>query len=117
MGDVIPLYDNPPHRCDIYSSSSTTDSGGGTGISYTIAQASVPCFAPTISSSEQERFNQTQLVTQHEIHFKTSTLTVTLVRGMKIIVSGASLHITGIVVNPAAGGVPSLAKVTAENLA
>ncbi len=116
-GDLsMPLYDNPPHRADLYSPATGSDSGAGTTINYTLAQSSVPCFAPTVSSGEQERFGQTQIVTQHGIHFKASAVTVALARGWKLVVNGVSLHITGIKANQAAGGIPALLEVSCESL-
>lgn len=112
----MPLYDNPPHRATIYSSASTTDAGGGSGTDFTLAQSAVPCFAPTVGSGEQERFGQSQIVTQHEIHFKTSALTVALARGMKLVVNGVNLHVKGIVQNQAAGTIPALTRVMCESL-
>ena len=111
----MPLYDNPPHTADVYSIASTTDSGGGSGSTFTLAQSAVPCFAPTVGSGESERFAQSQIVTQHEIHFKTSALTVSLTRGWKLVVNGATLHVKGIVRNQAAGTIPALMRVTCES--
>lgn len=114
----MPLYDpgNCPHRADVYSVASTGDTGGGTGLAYTLVQSDVPCWAPSLSSGETERFGQTQIATQHSIYFKASVLTNPIERGWKLVVNGVTLHVKGINPNQAAGTIPPLVKIDCESL-
>lgn len=116
----MPLYDasNCPHSADLYSVTSGTDAGGGTvnTFSSTPAQAAVPCWAPSLSSSPSDRFAQEQLGVTHEVYFLASAVTVSLARGWKVVVNGAALHVEGINSNQAAGTIPALVKVTGKQI-
>lgn len=91
------LWLNAPHTCDIYTSASGTDAGGGTTLTYTIAQSSVPCSINSASASEQLRFAQQNQVVTHTVAFLSEVLNVTLTPGMKLVgQDGESLHIKGI---------------------
>lgn len=110
------LYDSPPHLCDVYTSASGTDAGGGTDIAYTLAQSNVPCIANSLSAGEQARFAQSQIALSHKVCFKASALTAPIVRGNKLVVNGASLHVKGVNSNQAVGNIPELVEVMCEQL-
>lgn len=105
-----------PHACDTYSAAYTTDAGGGSQAAYTLVESGVPCWAPSVSGGEQERFSQSQLAVEHTIYARADSFATTPQRGWKLVVNGASLHITGINVNQAAGTLPSLIEIKAQQL-
>jgi hypothetical protein len=112
----MPLYDNPPHRADVYSTANPNEAGAGTQPVYTLVQSAVPCIERPLSAMEQARFAALQIELTHCVCFKASTLTSPLQRGWKLVVNGASLHISQIKVSQAMGTIPSLVEVMCEDL-
>ncbi len=102
------LHDNPPHAVDTYTCASGTDAGGGTGLTFTLAQSGVACSINTANSSEVEKFAQMGQVVTHTVAFLTSVLTTPLTRGMKLVTSdrGESYHVKGISPGRAYGSIP-----------
>lgn len=94
----MPLYTNPRHRCSSYTVDSGLDSGAGTKLTYTLAQSAIPCSINTASAATIEIFNQKGIVVSHTIGFLASTLTTTLVQGMKLVAddTGDTFLIQGI---------------------
>jgi len=114
----MPLYSNPRHRMSLYSAASTTDSGGGSGISYTLVQSDIACSINTSSASEQELFSQHGITVSHSIGVLSSLLTSTPQRGWKVVADGASYHIEGIRSGRAApnGSIPALTYLTVNQI-
>lgn len=112
----MPLYDNPPHAVNTYTVASTQDTGGGTGLTYTLAQSSVPCSINTSSSSERELFAQQGIVVTHRVAFLSSVLTTPLTRGMKLVATdnSASYHVRGISTGRAYGNVKAFTYADCE---
>ncbi len=105
------LFDNPPHRVNSLTPSAFRDDGGGTDITYTLAQSGIPCLINTLSSSEQEMFAQEGLTVSHRVGFLSSVLSPDLTRGMKLIATdtlGGQFEVRGIQEGRAMGNVPSL---------
>lgn len=104
------LYDDPPHRVTVYSSTSGADAGGGVQLTYTAGQSAVPCLINTASSNEAALFAQQGITVSHTVSFLSSALTTALARGMKLVSDddGASYHVEGIRQGRAVGGIPAL---------
>lgn len=103
------LFDNPPHAVSTYTGAPTRDGGGGTTLTYTLAQAAVPCSINTASASERELFLQDGIVVTHTVAFLAAALTTPLARGMKLVAgdTSATFHVKGISAGRAYGGVPA----------
>jgi hypothetical protein len=104
------LYDAPPpHSVTTYTVSVSRDAGGGTSLSYSSAQAAVPCSINTASASEREIFAQQGIVVTHTVGFLASVLTTALTRGMKLVTSDTSesYHVRGISKGRAYGNIPA----------
>ena len=110
------LFDTPPDSAHLDTLASTTDSGCGVTLTYTSAQASIPCIAAELSGSEQARFAQAQIVATHKFSFLNSVFTTTPARGMKLVSGSESYHITGILTHLAIGSLPALTEIVAERL-
>lgn len=110
------LHDNPPHLCTSYTVASGTDLGGGVSLTYTSAQADIPCSINTASSSERELFAQQGQVVSHTVAFLTSALTTALTRGMKLVTSdGTNLHVHGLSAGRAYGSIPAFTYAHCES--
>lgn len=79
------LYDDPPHRCALYSSTASNDAGGGTGVSYTLVQTSIPCLINTASSNTQLIFAQQGIKVTQTVGILSSVLTSTPQPGWKVV--------------------------------
>lgn len=112
----MPLYDSPEHSADLYTSTSSRDSAGGTNLTYTPAQSGVPCSVNLLSSREVERYAQQGIVASHCCAFLGDALTVTPVRGMKLVVGGLSFHVRGIRAGLGYGGIPRLTYLDCEQV-
>lgn len=112
----MPLYDNPPHRASHYTSASTTDTGGGVGTTYTLAQFAVPCSINTASSSERELFAQMGMVVTHTIAILASAITTIPKRGDKFVTEdrSESYLIQGIRYGRAYGRVPEFVMLNCQ---
>ena len=112
------LYDDPPHAVDVYTSASSTDSGGGVRVSYSASpsRSAVPCSINTASASEAERYAQQNIVVSHTVAFLGSA--VTLLRGYKLVATdtGEAYHVHGIRKGRGYGGVPALLYADAEQI-
>lgn len=105
----MPLYDAPTHTVTSHTVTSSTDVGGGIALTYAVAQTAIPCSINTLSSQEQERFSQQQLVVTHTVAFLTSALTTALSRGMKLVTgdNSQSFHVEGLAAGRAYGSIPA----------
>lgn len=110
------LYDNPPHRADVYSSTTSTGAGAGSKPTFTLVQSACPCFASSLSAGEQLRFASQQIIVSHRVNFKASALTTLPQRGWKLVVNGSNLHIEGVNANQPAGTIPALVEVLAKEV-
>jgi hypothetical protein len=112
----MPAYDNPPHSVNTYTSSVSRDLGGGTTVSYAVADSSVPCSINTASASEVEFYRRKDIVVTHTVAFLASALTTTLVKGMRIVTAdrSESYHIRGIRRGRAYGSVPAFVYADCE---
>ncbi len=92
------LYDSPPHRMSLYSSSAANDAGGGVDITYTVAQANVACLINTASASTRLMYAQQDIVVTETVGVLSSYLTSIPQPGWKVIAddTGKSLLIHGI---------------------
>lgn len=92
------LWDNPVHRVSSYTSEASRGDGGGTTLTFTLAQAAIPCLINTSSASEVELFAQQGIRVTHTVSFKATALTTALSRGMKLVAddNSASYHVKGI---------------------
>lgn len=92
------LYTNPRHRVSSYTVSSSRDAGGGTELTYTLAQAAIPCSINTASASTVQLYMQSNIRVSVTVGFLASTLTTTLTPGMKLVSDDTSetLRIEGI---------------------
>lgn len=104
----MPLWANPPHRVNTYTVASGADAGGGTSLTYTAADSSVPCSINTASASERDIFAQQGMVVTHTVAFLTGVLTTPLARGMKLVAAdtGLTFHVRGISHGRRYGSVP-----------
>lgn len=110
------LHDNPPHLCTSYTVVSGVDAGGGVSLTYSSAQADIPCSINTASSSERELFAQQGQVVTHTVGFLTSALTTALTRGMKLVTSDSiTLHVKGISAGRAYGSIPAFTYAYCES--
>ena len=102
------LHDSPPHSVNTYTVESSRDSGGGTVLSYTLAQSALACSIDTAGASEQLLFAQQNIVVTHKIGVLTSAITTPITRGMKVVTAdrGESYHVRGISPGRSYGGVP-----------
>lgn len=103
------LHDSPPHAVTLHSATSSTDDGGGVGITYTSAQSAVPCSIKTLSAAEIERFAQMGIQVSHTVAVLSSALSVTPARGWKIVTDdrSQSFHIEGIRHGRSYGSIPA----------
>jgi hypothetical protein len=108
------LFDNPPHTINLLSASSSRDSGGGTSVSYTSAQTSVPCSINTASASEKQLFAQTGQEVSHTIAILASALTTVPERDWKAVSDDRSenFHVVGVRYGRSYGGVPAFVYLT-----
>jgi hypothetical protein len=112
----MPLYDNPPHRASHYTSASSTDTGGGVTLTYTLAQAAVPCSINTAGSSERELFAQQGIVVTHTIAILASAITTIPKRGDRFVTDdrNENYHVQGIRYGRAYGRVPEFVYLSTE---
>ena len=112
------LHDDPPHRVTTYTSTTGPDAGGGTGVTYTQAQAAVPCSIDTASASEVAKFAAQQIAVTHKVGFLASVLRTPLTRGMKLVAgdTGASFHVKGIATGRAYGSIPAFMYAFCEEM-
>lgn len=102
------LYDNPPHTVSLLRPTTSRDAGGGTAVTYTTLQSSVPCSINTASASEQEVFSQMEMTVTHTVAILTSKLTSAPQRGDKATDSdGNSYHVHGISKGRSYGSIPA----------
>lgn len=91
------IWDDPPHTCSTYTVASSTDTGGGTGLTYTVAQSGIKCLINTASASTVDMYAADQIQVSHTIGIKSSLLSTAVTRGMKVVADdGLSYHIEGI---------------------
>ena len=103
------LYESQkcPHTCSTYTVASTRDSGGGTTLTYTLAQSGIPCSINTTGASEIAINSQMGQVVTHTIAILASLVTTTIVRGMKVVADdGNSYHVEGIRYGRQYGSIP-----------
>lgn len=112
----MPLFANPPHACDVYTVSDSRDAGGGTQLTYTLAQAGVPCSINTADAATREQFAQRGIFVTHTVAFLSESLTATPGRGVKLVAAdtGASFQVQGISGGRAYGGVPAFTYLHCE---
>lgn len=111
------LHDNPPHTCSLFTSSASRDLGGGSALTYTAGQASIPCSINTVSASEREMFAQQGLEVSHVVAVLTSKLTTAVVRGMKLTdEAGLSYHIEGVRTGRSYSGIPAFTYIQVRQL-
>ena len=110
------LHDSPPHAVTLHSATSSTDAGGGVGITYTSAQSAVGCSIATASSDVRELFAQSGIVVTHTIAFLASALTTVPLRGWTAITDdrSESFHIRGIRYGRSYGSIPSFVYLDCE---
>jgi hypothetical protein len=103
------LPDDPPHRCTSYSVATARDTGGGTTITYTLAQADIPCSINTLSSATQREYGQDQVTVTHCVGVLAAYLTTPITRGMKLVDDrGSTYRVEGIRLGRAYGGISQL---------
>lgn len=112
------LYDNLPHRVTSHTVTSSTDAGGGVTLSYTSAQAAIPCSINTARAAEVAQYSQQQIRVTHTVAFLASALTTALTRGMKLIAddTAKSFHIHGIRTGRGYGSIPAFTYAECEEL-
>ncbi len=105
----MPLYDNPPHRVTHYTSASGRDDGGGTTLTFTLAQSAVAVSINTTSSSERELFAQLGMIVTHRVAALLSKFTTAPKRGDKLVAddNGATYHVLGISAGRSYGNIPA----------
>lgn len=82
------LYDDPPHRVDIYLSlPPTKDGGGGEKINYPVtpSQADVPCLINTEGASTVMRQGQGSITVNNRIAFLSEAITIAIRQGAKLV--------------------------------
>lgn len=112
------LYDSPPHLITTYTSAAARDAGGGEVITYTAAQAALPCSIDTAGASEQLLFAQQGIVVTHKIGILTSAITTPITRGMKVVTDdrSESYHVRGISAGRSYGNIPPFTYLYAEQI-
>ena len=110
------LHHNPPHRVHSYTVGSSRDTGGGTDLTYTLAQSSIPCSINTASATERELFGQQGIVVTHTIGILTSAITTAITRGMKVVATDTSkaFHVHGISAGRKYGTIPAFTYLHCE---
>lgn len=98
-----------PHAVDLHRPSSGTDGGGGTQLSYSLVTSGIRGILNRASSSEQELFAQQGVTVSHTFVGRGDAPAA---RGDKLVYGGRSLHVVGIVVNDAIGGIPRHYRLT-----
>lgn len=113
----MPLWDNPPHLVTSYTVD-VSRTGGGTTLSYTSAQSSIPCSINTASASEVALYAQQNIVVTHTVAFLSAALTTSVTRGMKLVAGDTSLafYVKGIRSGRAYGGVPAMTYCDCEQV-
>lgn len=113
----MPLYDDPPHRVNVFTTTSATEAGGGVAIIYVAGQTSIPASINTASASEVELFAVQGLQVSHTVAILSSALTTPIVRGMKLTdESGLSYHVEGIRSGRAYGNIPAFTYVQCREI-
>ena len=113
------LFDNPPHLANTYTvNAGTRDAGGGTPLTYTIAQSSLPCSIQTASASEREMFAQQGIVVSHTVAYLTATASPAVTRGMKVVNqrTAKAYHVHGISSGEEYGNIPPLSYLYCEEI-
>lgn len=112
------LSDNPPHTCDVYTSSNAADSAGGHATTYALSQSGVKCSINPTESGTSTMFAQEQIRHMATFGFRSDVVTPTLKRGDKLVGSdGYTYHVEGIKYGLASGRrIPALLYVTATSL-
>lgn len=110
------LYTNPPHSVTLYTVNSSRDAGGGTLLTYTLAQSGVACSINTASATEIEQYAQKNIRVSHTVAFLSSTLSSTPTRGMKVVADDTSgvFYVRGIRSGRAYGGIPAFTYLDVE---
>lgn len=92
------LWENPPHRVSLYSSTAANDASGGAVETYTAVQSAVPCLINTASANTQLIFAQMQIRVTQTIGILSSELTTTPKPGWKAVAddTGTTLIVRGI---------------------
>lgn len=112
------LYDDPPHRISTYTVASTRDTGGGTALSYTLAQSGVPCSINKESAGERLLYAQQNIAVTHTVAILPSVLTRSITRGMKVVdeSDGTSFHVLGVNGGQAYGTIPELLYLSCQEI-
>ena len=84
------LYDSPPHRVSLYSSTNANDAAGGVVVTYTLEQSAVPCLINTASANTQLVFAQMQIRVMQTVGILSSELTTTPEPGWKAVADDRS---------------------------
>jgi len=106
------LVDDPPHTCNVYTSTHAGDSAGGSVVSYTLSQTGVKCSINMLSGAEQNRFAQMGLTVDYRVGFLGAN--VTLTRGGKLVSGTRTFHIKSIEVGEAYDDCPALTYANCE---
>lgn len=112
------LHDDPPHRVDTYTLTTSTDAGGGVVQNFALAQSALPCSIDTATADEQERFARMQQVVTHKVGILTSKLTTALTPGMKLVTTdrAETYHVKGLAGGRAYGTIPAFTYAFCEQL-
>jgi hypothetical protein len=78
-------YDNPSHRVSSYTSEPSRDGGGGTELTYTLAQSAIPVSINTASANTIALYGQSAILVTHTIGVLGSYITTALTPGMKFV--------------------------------
>lgn len=106
------LFDSPPHSCDVYTRSETTDASGGQVVAYTLRTSGIACLVRAASSSTKMQFQQ-QNLNVSDVLVSTST---DFLEGDKLITNGETFRVVGIATNQSAGTIRSWTTVYLEQL-
>jgi len=116
------ILDMPPHTIDIYLPlAPTQDYGGGVQLNWadTPDQSSCPCIINTTSSGQMMMLGQNQVRTGNVIGILSSALSVTLVRGTKLVATdtGRTFILQGLrSPNRQAGNIPPISYIDAMEM-
>ena len=106
------LLSDPPHLCDLYTRSETTDASGGQVVTYTLRVSSVGCLVRGASASEKMIYQQQNINVSHVIASADNRFQ----EGDKIISNSLTFRTQGIRPQQGVGMIPDWYEVTVEQV-
>lgn len=106
------LQDDPPHLCDVYTRSESTDAAGGQVVIYTLRTSGIGCLIKGASSNTKMQFAQQNINVTHTLVSTTDDFQ----EGDKLVSNAETFRVVGISPNQAIGGIDAWRTIQCEQL-